>query len=105
MKGNSVSLVGGLYAYTLANCPGSDALDLAGSLVVGGTGVVGFRSDPAHPTSTGSTWLQAGTYVAWAGNQALAACPGMCAPTSTPFRERNGCGWSLKLSLVRLGNP
>jgi hypothetical protein len=104
-QGNTVRLVSGLYTYSLANCPGADALDLVGSLDVGGTSVAGFRSDPSNSTSVGRTWLQAGTYIARVGKQALGSCPGVCAPSSTTFREMNGCGWSLKLSLLRSGNP
>ena len=103
-QGQTVHLVDGLYAFSLANCPGSNALDLVG-VGIGGKGVTGFRSDPAKASSEGHTWLQAGTYTGNSGVQALGSCPGTCAREPTPFRMTSGCGWSLKLRLIRAGSP
>jgi hypothetical protein len=104
VEGGTVQLVDGYYNYSLINCSGANTLIISAHL---GNGSINseFSSSPTKPSDQGHGWFQAGTYSGRSLYQVVATCFGLCMAQITSSHELKGCGWSLRLRLVRAGNP
>ena len=103
VEGSTTQLVSGYYSVSLANCAGANTFVLTDRQGVGETSKTEISTSASRPYYQGGAWLPAGTYSGEALNEKVAPCFGLCLGQITSSHQVSGCGWSLKLNLVRAG--
>ncbi len=104
VEGGTVQLVDGYYNFSLLKCSGANTFIISAHVGPGSEIKHEFGTSPTKPSDQGHMWFQAGTYSGESLNEVVAPCFGLCMAQITSSHELKGCGWSLRLSLVRTGN-
>jgi hypothetical protein len=105
VEGGTVQLVDGYYNFSLENCSRANTFIVSAHLRPGQETKREFSTSPAKPSDQGRSWFQAGTYSGESLYQVIKPCFGLCLAQIVSSHELKGCGWTLRLSLVRAGNP
>jgi hypothetical protein len=105
VEGGTVQLVDGYYDFSLLNCRGANTFIVSAHVGPGSEIKSEFSTSPTKPSDHGHAWFQAGNYSGKSLYEVVAPCFGLCIAQISSSHELKGCGWSLRLSLVRAGNP